>query len=190
MNQPIEQAQEQLFAIAKTNRRVSGQSLQHQNDLSSIETNKQQARLLFNDIVKTACLPHLTVSKENLKIINHSSILMPQYLWVLKKISVSISPAQAAASSKMEISVRKTEQFELHVSNEQQDEAYAKVLLKLNHVTSTQRQAGCHLHLVLNNKCSVLSFLSLKETQSELTLKKSSQEFAFLMNDDTQIHLS
>ncbi|GBL05409.1 hypothetical protein [Glaciecola sp. KUL10] len=187
MNQSITSAHEQLFAIAKATRKLSEQA---HNEVTTSVNKQHKKPLLFNDIVKTACLPHLAASKANLVRINKSSIHMPQYLWVLNKISLSISDAQAAASSVVEALVRQTDKFELRVRDVEHDDSLASVNLLLKNASSTQTQVGCHLHMVLNNKCSVLSFMTLQDNRAELTLAKTSQEYGVLINDDTFIHLS
>ena len=190
MNQSVNNAHEQLFAIAKSTRQLSKQSLSNADEINAHDS---QARLLFNDIVKTVCLPHLASSKANLEKINLSTQLMTQYLWVLNKISLSISQPQAAASSAFEAVaedlVRRTDKFELKVCATDDDQKVS-VSINVHHSTATQSQVGCHLHLLLNNKCAVLSFNALKDNQSELLLNKGTQEYECLINEETKIHLS
>lgn len=213
MNDTIDKARQTLFVVKQQEQQLISAK---QHAQARLENGKTSAHLLFNDIVRCACLPNHAASIARLALINQNAAWLEQYLWALRKISVSVSPAQAAASTHSDAlkgRVRQTELFELGIvqassetktgdvdantninnaSRNPKDAAkrIAEFELNLVQLSDTQKKVGCHLHVLHHDNCAVISFDTFVGKTARRSVPVDSVEYRLLTDPDAIIYLT
>jgi len=183
MNEVVTDAQEAVFTAKRQLNALT-------NTIKNSPDEKSSGHILFNDVVRCVCLPHLESSKQRLVKINSDTALSIQYAWVLKKVSLSVSLSQVAASTTELAFERKTDMFELKIKTDPSHHNQAYVILTLRQSTQAQREVAVHLHCCLGQEYSVVSFPALSNSNSQILLAMDEQYFRVISNPDTQIHLT
>jgi len=145
---------------------------------------------LFNDLVQLAQGNPKIDGHQLIQHINQSLPLRRQYMQLLQKLAFASSPVQAAASSKTEISSRKSAEFELLFKRDKQFSGQVYVILKIPHSIEKHHNQGVRVNCCSDNLISTMHFPPIVDGKTQLLMEESDQKFINMFDAEFAIYLS
>ncbi|WP_299071474.1 hypothetical protein [uncultured Paraglaciecola sp.] len=144
--------------------------------------------VLYNDLIQLALGNNIQHSEQIMRALNSQLPLRRQYQQIVKSLSFSESPAQAAASTTNALSTRQTDLFTIKFKRDKQQASQIFVILHIPHPTTNQIQQGVVLNVISDQKTQQINFPALIEGTSQYLFDEQDPRLQLLL--DIQSHIS
>ena len=181
-----EYLKEQLFTAKTLYRELH----QHTPEQQELAPHKIPKSWVFNDLVQLAQGHPKIDAQPLMQQINQSIPLRRQYIQLLHKVAFATSPLQAAASSVIEISSRKSAEFELLFKRDKQFSGQVYVILKIPHSIEKHHNQGVRMNCCSEELISSIHFPPIVDGKTQLIMEESDQKFINMFDAEFAIYLS
>ncbi|MGJ8691266.1 MAG: hypothetical protein ACSHW0_02150 [Thalassotalea sp.] len=156
----------------------------------AISAAHEQRAVTFNDMVKSL-QGFANIDKAWLmQQINQNLAYRRAYQLLLKQLTFSYSPKQAAASTFEEFPKRANDYFSISFKRDKTFHHQVYVLLSINHPLSRHISDNLELHICNDDNVNVLSFPPLSQGRTQTLLETEDKVFKSLLNNNSELYLT